>query len=354
VKRANIILAVLAAILAIPVAWNLWQESARFTVWADEPLLFEGLDVKDVAVIGFGTPVRGQGPVAPGAEVPRDEVWFQRGPQDQWVVVRPEAMAGAKVLSDRVLGSFFEFVQPIRMRAANVVVRDADEEQLEAYGLSRANAQVVKLQRADSTPLATLYVGRYAAESETDRGVGGYYVRDNRGTTVLFYERPLWSPTTDLSFWLDPVVHQLEAGEIKSLRYSGPRTGGNVVQFERDPTKPHLWLATAKPDNVGDLFQGEVTQMVQEFAYVTSERVVGRADENAVQDPVYGLSKPYISVEAIMEDGAVHRLFVGAQRPGSSDRFAVGGGGQWLVIVRPNTFDRFESDPAVTLFGPPR
>lgn len=352
-RRANIVLLVLAVILAIPVTIQLVQEGQRFTVWADEPLLFEGLDPDSVEVVGYGEP-SGREPAEPGGAVPRDEIWFGKVGPEQWLLVEPKEMVGAPVYGDRVVGSFIDFVLPIRRREANIVVRDADDKQLEQYGLTRSGARVISLQRKNRTPLATLYVGNYVTDAESGRGLGGYYVRDNRSTTVLFYERDRWGPTTGLGFWIDRAIHRLDETKIQSIRFTGPYTGESAVEFARDGERPHLWNAVAAPDGVGAVRQGEVTQMVVEFARASAEKVLRRVDETVLGDLKYGLSGPrtFVAVEATMEDGAKHSLHVGAQVESTSRRYAIGGTGQWLLTVKPEVFDRFARIPQQTLFDP--
>jgi hypothetical protein len=366
--KRNAVLAVAAAVLAVPTYLQLRRDADTFVDPGSVPLLFDGFTADTVAMLTLASPKPEQ-PVAesgnPNApKVVYDQLVLQRT-EKGWALapVQGQELAGAPVSKDRVESDVFVHLRSIRSDREVLVQPNATPEQLEKYGLDEKHAFVIRATDRPQNPLlaptviAELLVGKDAGANQTGTdAVRGVFVRKSDSTDVVLYELDRhWRRDVQQDQWLEKVIAKLEPDKVQRFTLRNTATGGQPVTFARLDGKAS-WQAVDAPAGVGAVRQTEVENLVQRLRWIAVQDFrlpLARAGNLAAM----GLAPGKIEIDLVVKEADRDRelrLVVGNQVEGKNEHYLTTTDPQFpFVMTWPaGTVTPFEVDPKVQLFDP--
>ena len=176
--KANAILAIAAAVLAVPTWLTIQGDLENFVDTAQVPKLFEGFTADNVAAVALGKPKDQQPEVAqqPGADpdqkppIQYDQIQFQRTDKGFVLGQMMGEKFGAPVNPQMLELQVWKHLSSIPADRETLVQENASEQQLADYGLDPLHAFVIKAFNAQQQVIAELLVGK-----DTNVGAQYYY-----------------------------------------------------------------------------------------------------------------------------------------------------------------------------------
>jgi hypothetical protein len=355
--KSNVVLAVLAGILAIPTTMQVFADAETFVDVGAIPTMFDGFSSDNVGIITLAVPAKEQpkvDPNQPGAQpkIVYDKVEMRRG--DKGWVVHSGALANAPIAKERVESDVFQHLRTIRADRDAMVQPNATAEQLAEFGLDEAHAFVVQCRDTTGlTIVADLLVGRDAGigQSGTD-AVRGVFVRKSDSSDVVLYELDKgWRRDVAMDGWLDKVLAKLAPEKIKQFSLQNTASGGRF-QFERGEGKAS-WKLAAGPGGLGAVRQIEVENLIQRCAWIgVQDYRVPVLGTNLGQ---LGLATPAIELELVVQDGDRDRVLtikVGNKLADKNEYYVTCNESQFVMTWAAGMVTPFEIDMKATLFDP--
>jgi hypothetical protein len=357
--RSNLVLGVLAALLAIPTWLQLQRDAGVYVDLGGTPRLFDGFTADNVGAIVCKQPKAEQPPPDPqqpqGTSIAYDQIVFQRS-ETGWMLGGRAGLAGAPVLKDRIENDIFTHLRSVLYDRDALVRSAATPEQLAELGLDDAHAFVVQvLDRSGQRTIAQLLVGRDAGQGQTGtEAVRGVYVRRADSTDVVLYElQKPWPRQIGTEFWLDKVLARIEPDKVRRLSLRNTATRGTTFTFAKPPNS-QLWEAVSPPAGLGALRQGEVETLVQRLRWIAAQDFrLNLKDAGNLQQ--LGLLPPAIEIELAVAEGDRERtlkLAVGGKVDGKNEYYLLCNEVQFLLTWPAGTVTAFELDVAAQLFDP--
>ncbi|MFO1077767.1 MAG: DUF4340 domain-containing protein [Planctomycetota bacterium] len=310
--KANIVLLVAAAALAIPTGMQVAGDAESFVDYERVPLLFDGFTADNVGFVQMSIPKKEQPPVDPQKPdqkppvaydhlfVQRTEKGFALAPQ------QPGSLAGAPVAKDRVQQDVFEHIGKIRDDKQTRIAQGASEEKLKEYGLDEAHATLIRLSdRSGQNVIASLYVGRDAGKLGGTESVRGVFVRKTDSSDVVVYEFDKgWRRDTNPETWIDKVLLKLAPEAVTRLSLQNGSNGGQPMVLTRGDTKAS-WTAATTPAGRSVLRQGEVEAFLNRLRWISAQDF--KMPMTHAKPAELGLLPPQIALEITWRDGDTER-----------------------------------------------
>jgi hypothetical protein len=348
--RTNLILLVLAALLA-PATWLTWQRNAaRFTDYSDIPHLFDGFVEENVARVVITEPLP-RPPVDPATAGPepapqtRDLV-IDRA-DDGWKIANTD-LAGIEARSADVRRAVLQHLGAIRKDDRALVLSDATDEQLREFALDEGQARRLRVLDGSGTVIADLLLGRSSdgGEEREDRA-RGYFVRRFEERDVVFYETDSWILSADpnrfaerrvLAFDLSDVVRLELKNRTGILALARPKGAGSWQVGEDGEGRP------VAPKDVGAVRQPLVTELINQLARLQVARFLEPLPKDRLED--FGLStqKCRVLVRVTLADGESLVLWIGEKLPTTNEHYAATDRSPLLLTVGDWIVDAFERD----------
>ncbi len=353
--RANIVLAVAAAGLAVPTWLTIQADRTEFTSFEDIPKLFPGFTPDNVKAVVISTVKKGEDgePVKDqNGKVQRDGIQLQRT-DDGWVLANTD-IAGVKVRPEVVRDRVFDNLDRIRVDDKAIVRENATPDELKEFGLAEDQAVLVQCFDAANRPLAQLLIGKDAAGGKAGKDVvRGFYVRSADSSDVVLYEQSYWQIDADRDQWVDRMPVHFDVDKAVHVELHNPK--GDVA-FERSGVDSPDWKKVAGPDDVGAVRNGEVRAFVQTISQIQVQKYVKRLPPVGPQRTAavgeFGLATPEVTVTVKLADGTEHRVAVGSQVQGQNQYYLMASSADFLLAVGDWIVSPLERDPA-TFFDPP-
>ncbi len=345
--KSNVILAIVALLLAIPTGLTVWSERAVFTDVAELQLLFPGFTRANVRGVGISSPVRDE-----NGQIARDEkgepkrsiTQFVRTDRD-WVIAE-EPLKGAPVRDDRIFERVLQHVEAIRRDEEALVLSDGTPEQLARYGLSPEEAIEVRCVDAQGRMLAELMIGKDASAGRVGADVvRGFFVRARDSSDVVLYEQNYWVLDTDPQQWCDRNPLRFAVDDALRVHVKAPK--GEVV-FRRAGREAPDWTMERGPDDVGAVRNAEVRALLQTIASFNVQDYQQRLPQDGSADTLlaeHGLIAPKIFAEVELADGRKLRFDVGRQVPGKNEYWIRISSIEFLLTAGDWVVTRFDRDP---------
>lgn len=357
--RSNIVLAVLAAVLAVPTVLHLRRDAAAHGDHGALPLLFDGFTADTVAVITLAQPKKEQPTPEPAnPQQPKfayDQLQFQR--TDKGFVLASGELAGAPVSKDRIENDVFAHLRAIRADRDLLVQSNATPEQLAQFGLDEAQAFVVRVTDASMPPnvIAELLVGRDAGQAQTGTdAVRGVFVRKSDSSDVVLYEfEKGWRRDVQQDLWLEKVLARVEPEKVRRLSLRNATTAGATWRFERAAGKA-AWQVVEPPRPVGAVRQTEIENLLQRLRWI-SVQDYRTPLQRAGNPAALGLAPPQLEIELMIQEGDRERLLrlaVGNQLEGKNEYYLTTNESAFLMTWPSGFVVPFELDVQAVLFDP--
>jgi len=357
--RANAVLAVLAAVLAVPTFLQLQSDAEQSVRGPTVPPLFDGFTADTVNVVAIALPKKEQPPPNPqNPQQPRvayDQLQFQR--TDKGFVLASGDLIGAPVAKDRLESDVFAHLRAIRADRDSLVQANATAEQLVQYGLDEAQAFVVRVTDGATPPnvVAELLVGRDAGQGQTGTdAMRGVFVRKSDSTDVVLYEldKP-WPRIVQQDMWLDKTLARLEPEKVVRFTIRNAASGAGTWTFTRENGKAS-WQVVEPPSPVGAVRQIEVENLLQRLRWITVQdfRVaLARAGNPAA----LGLAPAKLEVGVTVKEGdreRVLQLAIGNQVDGKNEYYLMCNESPFVMTWPAGMVTPMELDVAATMFDP--
>jgi len=357
--RANTVLAVLAAVLAVPTFLQMQSDAAAGVADPTVPPLFDGFTADTVAVVTIALPKKEQPPPNPQnpqpPKVAYDQLQFQR--TDKGFVLASGELLGAPVAKDRIESDVFAHLRAIRADRESLVQANATPEQLVQFGLDEAQAFVVRVTDGAVPPnvVAELLVGRDAGQGQTGtEAMRGVFVRKSDSTDVVLYEldKP-WPRMVQQDLWLDKTLARLEPEKVVRFAIRNTASGAGTWTFTRDSGKAS-WQVVEPPSPVGAVRQIEVENLLQRLRWITVQDF--RAPLARAGNPAaLGLAPAKLEVAVTVKDGdreRVLQLAIGNQLDGKNEFYLTCNESPFLMTWPAGMVMPLEIDVAATIFDP--
>jgi hypothetical protein len=338
--KTNILLFVLAALLAIPSYLTVRGERARFTEIKDVPLLFDGFNAKAVAFLrvnkGWNDPPP-QGQQAPADQKPTPELVFQRTAADKWSLQAGE-LAGMPVLTPKIDSELLDHLGRIRRDERAVLRPKATPDEIKQFGLDKEQGFVIAAFDAQQRLLAELVVGKDVSAGQWGNNVvRGRYVRAKANDSVLVYETDFWNPTVEANEWLDLKVFQVDLNKAIGFKLFNPTTK-EPVEFSKDKPQAPEWQVVKQPDGTADLKQGDLGMAIPKMSFVQARRVLAPFNPTVLQAKglaldKLGLEPAEYSVTYTVEGGETFILEIGKKLEDKNEFYARSNKLQFLFTV---------------------
>ncbi|MCC6783464.1 MAG: DUF4340 domain-containing protein [Planctomycetes bacterium] len=348
--KSNLILLLVALVLAIPTGLTIWSERGNFTDVTELARLFPGFTRANVRAIGIAVPVRDE-----KGTLVRDEkgepkrviTQFVRTESDWAIAEGP--LAGAPVRDDRIFERILQHVEAIPRDSEALVLADGSPEQLARYGLDAESATEIRCMDGSQRLIAELLIGKDASAGRVGKEVvRGFFVRARDSADVVLYEHEYWVIDPDPQAWLDRSPLRLPIDEVLRVHVKAPK---GEVAFVRASRETPDWSKELGPDDVGAPRNSEVRALVQTIAAFNVHEYGARLPADGSLDAILaerGLTAPKIFAEAQLADGRKVRLHIGNQVPGkneywvrcSSVEFLLTAG-DWVVSSFDRSADRY-------------
>ncbi|MFY9342427.1 MAG: DUF4340 domain-containing protein [Planctomycetota bacterium] len=357
--QRNVVLAVIAGVLAVPTLLQWQRDAESFVEVGSIPLLFDGFTADNVGHILLAMPKKDQPAPDPNnsqqPKVAYDRLAFQRSDKG-WMLAVGQDLAGAPVSKDRVESDVFAHLRAIRCDREALVQPAASPEQLEKYGLDDKHAFVVQVKdTAGTTMIAELLVGNDAGAGQTGtEAVRGVFVRKSDSTDVVLYEFDKgWRRDVTTDTWLDKVIAKLETDKIQRLKIRNAATAGVTFTFARSEGKAS-WTAVEPPAGLGAVRQAEVESLVQRLRWIAAQdvRMHRQRASNLAQ---LGLQPPAIEIELAIKEVDKERVInlgVGGKVEGKNENYLLCNESQFLLTWPAGTVTPFEVDVKAQWFDP--
>ena len=364
----NLLLTVLALILAVPTVWQLTADADTFVDVARIPLMFKGFTSDNAGAVLLALP-RAEQP-EPSAnpdpsQPPRisyDELLMQLSDGD-WRIGQipgqgPGRLVAAPIQKQRIESDVFHHLRMIRKDPNTLVQSNASEEQLKKYGLDERHAYLIRVfskDREATTALAELYVGDDASVGRSDsEAVRGVFVRQVGSNDVVLYEweKP-WRRNIETDGWLDLALERVEPDRVRKLTIKNLSTKGQTFVFEREPNKS-MWLAKGPGESLGAVRQAEIEGLTQRFRYLSVEGFEQRL-QNAGDMRTYGLDPPATEITFVVAEGSTQkevRIEVGKKVDGRNAYYVTCNLQRFIMTWSSSMATPFELDVATRLFDP--
>lgn len=353
--RTNLVLAIVAVILAIPTAWTLYGDRTVFRDQEDVPRLFPGFTRENVRAVVISKPkYAADGSVERDekGEVVRDALQLVRS-ADEWRVANGP-LQGVVVRGAQVYERVLRHLESIEKDEQALVREAASPEELERYGLGAEEATLVQAV-GQTAPLAELYVGDDASRGEAGEDVvRGFFVRSKDDTDVVLYEQPYWVLDVDPAQWYDRNPLRFPVDQVVEVRL---HNNHGEFAFERESAQQAEWQVTQAAGEVGAVRQSQVRAFVQSLSMLDVQRYLERlpaaGPEREAALAVRNLAEPEFFAEVKLADGARHRIAIGSQVENHNERYLAISSVDFLMAVGEWVLARFEKDPRNEFFDPP-
>lgn len=325
--RSNLILLILAAILAVPTTITLMSSDIDFTIQSEVPLLFSGFNPDNVVTIHIrATHKDANGELVPGTDGKpvTDDLIINRvsvpGEDDHWVFGGTDPdLLGVRVRRERPREYVLDHMGRITFDDRSLVTEGASQEELKRYGLEDENSEMVLVRCFDKVNklLCSLLLGRSTKEGRKGKGiVRGYFVRRPSRSDVILYEQDFWQLSTNKQQWVDRnVFYRFPADQAVEVTLSNVM---GKVSFRKEHAEDVDWLVQEGPEGVGAVRQAEVNALISTLQLIDAPRFIrplaaGPALEADLLS--LGLAEPDISVEVRLQNGARKSLKIGNKLP---------------------------------------
>lgn len=358
--RTNLILAILAALLALP-TWRTCaaKEYVAINV-ATLPVMFPGFNPDAVTRIRIAAR-KSEEDLQKVPEEQRndvqgfDQLTFRRGP-DGWVLENT-ALAGLQLEPGVVNRDILDHVAAIRVDKESVLTDSADEAYRKERHLDVEQSIQISCEavtagadgKPQARPLAALRLGRAADQGKESEGaVSGYFVvrsdsEKHLKKVVLYEPNEIWRVSLRLSDWVKKKIHEFLPSEVESFHLQNIH---GELAVRRKPGSASSWVAIPEksPKGVGPVRQGEIDQLVEAYRIIRADSFGTRAKIAADMSPVdrNGAGNEAI-VTATLRSGEVYQLWVGPLPRGTQRRVAVASNNNfrfWLHQAHAQPFTR--------------
>ena len=353
--RANLLLAIVVVVLAIPTALTLWFERGIYTDISESELLLAGFTRANVRALGISVPkldVEGNPKRTEKNEVERSITQFVRG-NEGWVVADVSGLPGPPVREELLYERVFRHLESIRRDDEALILPNANLEQLARYGLDDDHATEIRCVDGQGRMLTEVLVGKDASAGRVGKDVvRGFYVRTRDSTDVVLYEQEYWVLDPDPMTWVDRSPLHFRLDDVVRLHVKVPKGEMTLKRADRDAPD---WEKVSAPEEVGAPFNSELRGLLQSIVGIEVQEYRDRSSPGpdlATLLTERGFDSPSVVLEVGMADGTSQRIEVGSQLPGTNQ--------YWLRIASIDFFmtagdwviTRFDRDPA-SYFGPP-
>ncbi len=341
--KTNGILAVVFAVLLVPVLMKYFGDKKVYLNLDQVPRLFEGFTPDNVGVIQISRPTP-QATPGPDGKVPMESLQFQKS-EGKWLIGSGR-FQGLPAKETELMSRIFDPLKKIQISPTTLILEKANEEQLKAYGLDKKSAQrIICLDGSGQSVLADLLVGREAGGKDLGaQATQGVYVRKADQKAILLYEEPL-SLDLDAQAWMDKSVMDIPEAEINAITLKNIK---GEISFERKQGKGFV-VTKGKPKDAGKLKPFEVTGLIGRA------RTLYAADFVAINDPKrwkdYQLDPPRIEVLMKTKDGKEHGFRIGKKVEGKQEYYAVVLKGRVIFTLKEWDVSPLEKDPG-SFFDP--
>ncbi len=325
--KTNLILLVLALLLAIPVTLTVRAERANFTEIEDIPLLFDGFSKGAVAFLrvsqGWNDPVDPNNPPAE-AQKPVPNVLVRREPGDKWSLADGD-LAGLRVRNEMV-DLVLDNVGRVRRDERSVLRAQASPEDLAQFGLDKAQGFVIAAYDVNQKLLAELVVGKDVSGGQWGKDVvAGRFVRAKDKQSVLIYEVESWRLGVERNEWIDKAVYRVDPTKLVGFSFHNPKGSFEVTKERADIVE---WKRKSGPDGTAAVRQGEMTTLIQKVTYVDAMDVLAPLQPAALKAKglelaQIGLEPPEHAVTLTLEGGETVDLKVGRKLEGKNELYAL-------------------------------
>jgi hypothetical protein len=275
--KTNLVLLVLALVLAVPTILTARGERARFTEIKDIPLLFDGFN--KAAVVGVGIAKGWHEPAGDASQQQQqqqppqrqiEELQFRRE-GDRWHLANTD-LKSAPVRSGMIEDQVLEHLGRIRRDERAVHRAKATPEELKQYGLTKEDGYLIVAFDAQNRVLAELVVGKDVSGGEWEGGrLRGRYVRARGNESVLIYEVDHFIPSVTATEWIDTRMFQAELNKLVGFSLYNA-TVKEPVSFRKERPEYVEWKVDQAPPDTGAPIQGDLQQLIQKVSIVTAAR----------------------------------------------------------------------------------
>jgi hypothetical protein len=363
----NVVLLVLALVLAVPTGLQLAADSDTFVDVGRIPLMFQGFTSDNAGAVLLALPkaeqsepTASQDPNQGPARIVYDELLLQLS-DSTWRIGQIPGQAagrlvGAPVQKARIESDVFHHLRMIRSDPDTLVVSNATEEQLRKYGLDEAHAYLIRVfDKKGTNMLAELYVGDDSSVGVSGtEAVRGVFVRQLGSNDVVLYEweKP-WRRNLEVDGWLDRVLDRIEPSQVRMLSINNLSTGGKPFVFAREPGKA-MWFAKGPGEQLGAVRQTEIEGLIQRFRYLAVQGFEWSL-KSAGNMQSYGLFPPAVEIVLTVDEGGRQReiqIAVGSKIDGRNDYYMTCSLQPFIMAWSSSMVTPFELDVAARLFDP--
>lgn len=325
--KTNLVLLVLALLLAIPVTLTVRAERANFTEIEDIPLLFDGFHKGSVAFLrvsqGWNDPVD---PKNQQAEPPKpvDNVLVRREPGDKWSLADGE-LAGLKVRTEMV-DLVLDNLGRVRRDERSVLRAGASAEEIAQFGLDKAQGVLIAAYDVNQRLLAELVVGKDVSGGQWGKDVvAGRFVRAKDKESVLVYEVESWRPSVARNEWVNTAVYRVDPTKVVGFAFDNPKGSFEVTKERADVVE---WKRKRGPDGTAAVRQGDMQTLIQKVTYVDAVTVLAQLQPAVLKAKgldlaQIGLEPPEHAITLTLEGGDTVDLKIGRKLEGKNELYAL-------------------------------
>jgi hypothetical protein len=354
--RMNVVLAIIALVLAVPTWVTLRSDAAIFTDYEDIPRLFPGFTRDTIRGLTVSIPrrdVEGRLVRDEAGAVVRDTLPLARADQD-WQIAGQGPLAGVTVRSTRVYERVLQHIESMRRDEEALVQLDAGPDELASYGLGEDEAILVQCFDREA-PVVQLLVGVDASRGRAGDGVvRGFFVRSRDSSDVVLYEQDYWVLDVDPAQWYERAPLRVPVDEVVEVSIRNLK--GDVTFVRKDPASAD-WSAAVAPPDTGAVRDGEVRAFVESLSLLNIQEYAERLPADpAERDAVLrqrGLEAPEFRAELVLANGQRHAIGIGGTVGGRNERYLTISSVDFVMTVGEWIVARFEKDPAAVFFDPP-
>ena len=364
----NLVLGVLALVLAIPTGMQLYADADTFVDVGRIPLMFQGFTSDNAGAVLIAEPTLEQAPppANPNPNQPPtvdyNELVLTKA-DGTWRIGQlpnqiPDPLVGAPVKTSRLEADVFHHLRMIRKDPDTLVQSNATDEQLKKYGLDPQHAYLIKVvDKSGQNVLAEVFVGDDSSVGRSDtEAVRGVFVRQVGSNDVVLYEweKP-WRRNIETGEWVERVLGRFQPPQIRRLTLKNLSTKGETFIFEREPNKA-MWNAKGAGEKLGAVRQAEIEGLIQRsFGYLAVEGFDRRL-KSAGNLAAYGLGPPEAEISFTVDEGGtenVVRIAIGKRVEGRNIYYMTCSLQEEFIMTWTSSMvTHFELDVAMRLFDP--